>query len=203
MNPLDELAKRFSYFPGIGERQAKRFVYYLLKQDQQAVTSLVDLIKTVKKGVTECARCHRFESGMKGEICSRCEKTKGSQLLMVIEKDTDLEAMERSHAYEGSYFVLGGLVPILEKEPERRVRLAGLKKLLSVEKTDITEIIFALSFTREGEYTDEFLRAEIMKWFPDNTWKLSTLGKGLSTGTELEYADKETLAGALQHRSEI
>jgi recombinational DNA repair protein RecR len=99
-----------------------------------------------------------------------------------------------------SFFVLGGLIPILEKNPERRVRLKELQKRLSDESNKIVEIILALSATREGEYTDEFLRKFIVDTLGKSI-EIRSLGRGLSTGTELEYSDSETIISALKNRS--
>lgn len=200
MKDFDELAKIFSHFPGIGERQARRFVYYLLKRDKATLGELTERIMRLKESVRECKRCQKFTE-MKGEICDHCELTKKSPLLMIVEKDSDLEAIKRAGIYDGSFFVLGGLVPILDEAPERRVRLVPMKKRIGDELGTVSEIILALSFTREGEYTDELVREYIRKNFPDASITITSLGRGLSTGTELEYADTETIKGALLHRN--
>lgn len=200
MKDFDELAKIFSHFPGIGERQARRFVYYLLKRDKATLRDLTERILRLKDQVRTCDRCQKFTE-LQGSLCDHCVATKDSPSLMIVEKDSDLEAIRKAGVYDGSFFVLGGLVPILDEAPEKRVRLLPLKKRISDEKDQLSEIILALSFTREGEYTDELLRSYITQHFPATTIKITSLGRGLSTGTELEYADTETIKGALLHRN--
>lgn len=200
-NPVDELAKLFSQFPGIGERQSKRFVYFLLRQNQSFIKELVFKIDALQKSISECSSCHRyFVSENNAAICSTCVERKDSNILLIVEKDADYDSVKRSGVYYGKFFVLGGLIPILDKNPERRVRLKELQKRLSEESGSIQEIILALSATREGEYTDEFLR----KFISDNIGKsieVRSLGRGLSTGTELEYSDSETIISALKNRA--
>ncbi len=117
---------------------------------------------------------------------------------MIISRDVDFENIEKSHFYNGLYFVLGGVVPILEKNPENRIRQIELLKL--IEKNQPTEIILAMSLNPDGENTENYLRNILADFATRTNAKISTLGRGLSTGTELEYSDSETIKNALQNR---
>ena len=118
---------------------------------------------------------------------------------MVVEKDIDLESMEKSGVYNGKYFVLGGTVAILEKAPEKIVRSRELLQKIEKEK-DIKEVILAFSVNVEGENTSEYLSNFLQDIAAKRHLKISTLGRGLSTGSEVEYADNETLKNALKNR---
>jgi len=122
---------------------------------------------------------------------------------MIVARDSDFEAIEKSGVYHGLYFILGGSVPILEKEPEKRVRLAELKKRVQGVGQDVilTEIILSMSVTPDGEHTAEVVKAFLEKSIDAEKVKITVLGKGLSTGTELEYSDTETLKNALKNRA--
>ena len=115
---------------------------------------------------------------------------------MIVPRDIDMEQVEKSGSYNGYYFVLGGVVPILEKEPEKRIRSKELEVRIKKDK-NIKEVILAMNANNDGEHTAEYLKEKL------KPYKLSTsqLGKGLSTGAELEYADPETLKNALLHRT--
>jgi recombination protein RecR len=115
---------------------------------------------------------------------------------MIVSRDVDLQSMERSGVYDGLYFVLGGSVPVLEKNHQSFIRLNELQKLLS-DRTGIKEIILAHNQTPEGEHTAVILEEVI----DPSVFKISHLGRGLSTGTELEYSDNETLRNALKYRN--
>lgn len=202
MGPRDRLQELFTEFPGIGPRQARRFVYFLLSRGNGYLEELVNLILETKKANAVCESCFRFyaKSG-KGAPCSLCaDPSRERKTLLVVERDVDLETIERSRTYRGLYFVLGGAIPILEKEPEKRARLRELKKILESRAGELAEVILALSVTPEGEHTADYLK-EFFKAIPAaQRVRISILGRGLSTGSEIEYTDPETIKQALGNR---
>lgn len=203
MDVIHKLSSLFAQFPGIGTRQSKRFVYFLLKQNKSYIKELVGLIETLEESISECARCHRYfmkkhEEGVHCPICA--DPHREQELLLIVEKDSDLEAIEHSGTYHGRYFVLGGTLPLLEKYPESRIRINELRKSIDGEFATLKEVIFAFAVTPESEHTAQYVRGEIEPIANKNLIKLSTLGRGLSTGTELEYSDAETLRYALEGR---
>ncbi len=205
MSALEKLALRFKDFPGIGPRQARRFVYFLLTRNKDYINELTSLIEEVKKEIKVCGTCRRFHNGgSKSPQCKTCaDINRDKGLLMLVEKDIDLEAIEKSGGYEGYYFVLGGLVPILEKEPEKRIRQKELLALLEqkLKTNELKEIIFAFAVNAEGENTVFYLNNLLQPIIGEKGIKTSTLGRGLSTGLEVEYSDPETLKSALKNRS--
>lgn len=122
---------------------------------------------------------------------------------MIVAKDIDLETVHKSGAYDGCYFILGGLIPLFEKEPEKIVRLNQLIDKVEKESKEghLKEIILALSANTEGDYTADLIKAKLQPLLERQQIKISTLGRGLSTGTEVEYSDKETILNALKNRS--
>jgi len=202
MSSIDSLTQKFRDFPGIGPRQAKRFVFFLLSRNGTYLDELVSLIDSIKKEVRVCQSCQRFfNSSTHFPECAICrDSSRDSGILMLVEKDIDLENLERSHAYRGRYFILGGTIPILEKNPDEKARLKELDSYLEKHGGKIKEIIFGLSINAEGEHTGEFLSSYLKDRATLNNWKLSHLGRGLSTGSELEYADSDTLKSALENR---
>ena len=119
---------------------------------------------------------------------------------MIVSRDVDFEVIEKSKVYNGYYFILGGVIPILDKEPEKRVRLQELTE--RIKKGDLKEIILSLNATADGEHTADFIKNYIKeKVFGDIT--VSILGRGLSTGAELEYSDADTIKNALKNRETI
>lgn len=120
-------------------------------------------------------------------------------MLMVVEKDSDLESVKKSRVYHGKYFILGGLVPVVEKNTKNKVRIEELKNRISLDK-ELKEIILAFSLSPQGDHTDSYIRTELKDAVEKSKIKISSLGKGLSTGTELEYSDNDTLKNALKNR---
>lgn len=201
---FEKLAEMFSHFPGIGDRQSKRFVYYLMSKNPDYVADLIETISELKKETAQCAECFRFfnlRHGVDKKICEICANASDSSLLMVLEKDSDLESVSKSRTYNGKYFLLGGLVPIIEKNTPSRVRVNELKeKIKKDSKNSLKEIILAFSLSPQGDHTDFYVRSQLKEITEPLGIKISSLGRGLSTGTELEYSDNDTLKNALKNR---
>jgi len=200
-----KLADLFSCFPGIGQRQAKRFVYFLLSQNPAFIKELSDAILDLKKNTRACDFCLRYyfeKLAVSNNFCPICRDKNREKVLMIVSKDLDIESIEKSGVFKGRYFVLGGTVPILEQEPEKKIRLAAL--LERVEKlskaSKLEEIIFAMDFNPEGENTADFVRKNLEPLAKKFNFNILSLGKGLSLGTELEYSDPETIKSALKNR---
>jgi recombination protein RecR len=198
-NAIDDLAHALSKLPGIGPRQGKRFVFYLLSAPPHERTKLAELITALGKNVRQCPECLRFYNGSTALVCNQCVDTKRDDaLLMLVEKDQDLAAVERAGTYKGRYFVLGGVLTLSGKGAIREKEL--LKTVEKRLKNGLKEIVLALSATSEGEHTADHVR-ELLAPYRDMV-KTSILGRGLATGSELEYSDAETLRAALTNRKE-
>lgn len=197
MNKIDELTELFKEFPGIGPRQAKRFVYHLLRKNDFYVNKLVELIPELRKTTKTCKKCFRYFSGLSDacEICSN--KNRDPKVLMIVARDNDLENIERTDTFNGNYFVLGGLLPVLEKDSKKFLRLQELENLIK-NSNEIEEIVLAFPVNPEGDNTAEFLRQRLTT--DSQQLKITLMGRGLSTGLELEYSDKETIKNALENR---
>ncbi len=204
MDATQKLIELFKQFPGIGPRQAKRFVYFLLTRNNGYTQEIAKLIGQVRSEVTSCAECLRFFTRTNDgqAICPVCrDTTRDSSVLMIVPHDVDFENIERTKSFTGYYFILGGTIPILEKNPEQKIRQKELLEI--VEKrigTNLKEIIIALNYTPEGENTLTYLEHLLLPFSEKHNIKLSALGRGLSTGTELEYSDSETIKNALKNR---
>ncbi len=202
MDSIDKLTELFKEFPGIGERQARRFVYFLMFKNGEYANNLSKLILELKKDVSQCKECFKFFLANKTQnnLCEICNNPNiDSSLLMVVEKDSDLESVHKSRVYNGRYFILGGLVPIVEKNTKSRVRIEELKNKIS-RSENLREIILAFSLSPQGDHTDIYTREQIRDVADKKNIKISSLGRGLSTGTELEYSDNDTLKYALKNR---
>jgi recombination protein RecR len=199
MNSIDELASALSRLPGIGPRQAKRFVYYLLTVPAAERATLAGLINDLGNHVRQCRACMRFFASTQRDVCNYCsDRTRDDGLLMIVEKDQDLAAIERAGTYKGRYFVLGGVLTLTGKGGIREKEL--LRALEERLKGGLTEVVLALSATSEGEHTADHIRLMLAPF--RDLIRVSALGRGLATGSELEYADAETLRAALAGRKE-
>ena len=205
MNSIDKLVKIFSEFPGIGPKQARRFVYFLINRNESYIDELKNEITQLRHGVITCTDCKRYFFARIDDqrLCDICaDKNRDQSILMIVSRDIDLENVEKGHSFNGKYFVLGGLVPILDKNPEQRIRLKELLALVSrMSDKGLKEIILGLDANSEAEYTGNILKSSLSPITTKYSIKISELGRGLSTGTELEYSDPETIKNALKNRS--
>jgi recombination protein RecR len=203
MNTISKLAELLNEFPGIGPRQAKRLVYFLLTKNPAFHRELSEALTTLSKSVSVCPSCFRYFTKNGESLCNICgDKNRTDGTLMIVEKDVDFENIERSKVYDGKYFILGGTVSALDKKPEEKVRLRELAAIVEERGKSgvLKEIIFALSANADGEETGEFVNEILREAIAQFGIQVSLFGRGLSTGSELEYADSETIKNAFKNR---
>ena len=201
LNKVTELLREL---PGIGPRQARRLSFWLMRKEAGWVNTFARSLLEARKGIHTCPMCTRlYEAGPHDTgTCRTCEDpSRDASMLLIVEKDVDLENIERTGTYRGLYFVLGGTTGPLDKQPEQRIRIEHLMRRLREPREPIKEVIFALSATTEGEDTSAYVREQIDRAYPQHSYTLSELGRGLSTGTELEYVDADTMRSALERRT--
>jgi len=195
---IQRLINLFSKFPTVGPKTAARFVFYLLKSKKEDIDELIDTISNLKKNVKTCGFCfNSFEfSGSQSRVCQICSDPKRDKsLILIVEKETDLIAIEKTKKYKGLYFILGGVISTLRKKDVEKIKSEQLKERVK-RNPQIKEIIIATNPTSKGESTALYLE-RLLKPFNK---KITRLGRGLPVGGELEYADEETLESALEGR---
>lgn len=204
MNPIEKLTFIFSRFPGIGPRQAGRFVYFLLTRDDLFYKDFIKAIETVHLSITQCDECFSFSLNNDSKLCSVCASSATDKTTMlVVEKDADFKNISKNNVYRGRYFILGGTIPLTHEFAHEKIRLKQFvsEVIRAKKENNLKEIIFALSATPEGEHTTEYIEQLVNQLAIKHNIKITILGRGLSTGTELEYLDSETLKNAFKNRS--
>ncbi len=208
MNATDRLTELFMRFPGIGPKQAKRFVYYLLREHSHFKEQLIKALEELKFTGKQCELCFRYFGDKNPHstktVCSICQnETRDHSTLMVLEKELDMDAIEKTGSYTGLYFILGNLVPPLTEKPSEIIRIRELTLRIHsmLKKDEFKEIIFALPVTDYGDTTKEYVEKTIKQIVGIDKVKLSNLARGLSSGLELEYVDKNTFTSAFEHRN--
>ena len=206
--PIQNLVEHFLKFPGVGPRQATRFVFYLLREDRGRARDLADAMSKLHDEVELCAQCYKtFDTNGRAAGVTRCElcrnPRRNQNQVLVVEKEVDLENIERTRKYDGLYHVLGGAVSPLDSSAPAKLHLKELfdrVQKLAVAGGDV-EVILATNPTAEGDATALYLErifSPLKNQYPG--LKLSRLGRGLNTGSELEYVDEVTIANALENR---
>ena len=194
---IEKLAEIFSLFPGIGRRQASRFAYWLADCDKLFIDDLKSALNGLRQ-MKRCPFCFRIHVGQ--DFCSLCsDDSRDHSKIAIVEKDTDLEAMEKAGIYRGRYLILGGLLSTLDSKSRDKIRL---KEIFHRVKNDqaIKEIILALSATVEAEFSAHYVEKILEPITLKRKINITRLGRGLSTGAEIEYLNKETLKNALENR---
>lgn len=204
---LEKLIEQFEKFPGVGARQARRFAFHILTMPDASADELGKLISGVRRSVVQCESCRRYFTKNGGEqtICNICsDSSRNHNKLLVVAHDNDITAIERGGVYDGLYFVLGGIVPLLHSEEVTRLRGGRLKATIEARLPEgLDEIILGFAVSPDGENTGRYVEAIINQIDKEVRMNLrvSQLGRGLSTGSELEYADPETIKNALRNRA--
>jgi len=183
----------FDSFPEIGPRQAMRFFFWLVKQDEKTKKQFLENLKTLFENVNFCQNCF-FPTIEK--LCSICANPKRrDDIVALVARETDVLSLETAKIFKGKYFILGGLILPFEDKSLIKERLKILEERL--KNNNIKEVIIALPYTRLAESTLKHL--EILKRkFPKI--KFSYLGRGIPLGGEIEFIDPETLKSALEKR---
>jgi len=201
-DPIEHLASLFEKFPGIGPRQAERFVQFILRSGASARRELARAVDDLSGAVVRCGSCMRFfASADSKKICTICaDASRDRSLLAIVASNADLIAIERSHTFGGRYFVLGGTIS-LASEKMHGLKMNELKHSIPERvQNGLREIIFAFPANPEGDATEARLREELSPLAQKHTLTITSLGRGLSTGSELEYADPDTIKNALAGR---
>jgi len=191
---IQKLIELFSKFPTVGPRTAARFVFYLIKLNQEKFDELLNSITDLRKAIKICSFCFNpFEALDNKDLCPICEDiSRDKTLLCIIEKEIDLVSIEKTKKYKGLYFILGGKINL--KKNDKDMRIEELKQ--RIENSSFQEIIIATNPTTEGEATALFIKRELKSF----NIKITRLGRGLPVGGELEYADEDTLTSAFEGR---
>jgi len=194
---LKTLIDHLSRLPGLGQRSATRLTFYLISRPIDELNDLAQAIKDLPIKIKHCQRCFNLTGGE--ALCAICaNKNRCQNIICVVEDILDIIPFERTRQFNGVYHVLGGLIsPIDGLTPDKlRIKelIARIKHLLAQKIQP--EIILALNPTTEGDTTSLYLE-KLLK--PYNI-KVTKLNRGLSTGSDLEYADETTLINALKYR---
>lgn len=191
------IAKLFQKLPGVGPRQAARFVLALLDKPESELEELGDAVKNLKKEIAHCQQCFNISEGPLCAVCSNPSRDKSK--LMVVEKVTDLDSIEKTGLYKGLYHVLGRAINPLEGVTPEKLHMKELKKRVQslTETGKPLEVIIATNPTTTGETTALYVR-DLLASIPGVT--ITHLARGLASGSNLEYADEATLKNALEYR---
>lgn len=189
---LERAVNEMSQLPGVGKRTALRLVLHMLRQPKEQTLALSEALQTMRKDVKFCKSCHNISDVELCEICSNPKRNE--DIICVVEDIRDVMAIENTSSFRGLYHVLGGKISPMDGIGPHDLNIETL--VSKVKEGKITELIFALSSTMEGDTTNFYIYKQI-KEFNVTT---STIARGISVGDELEYADEITLGRSIVNR---
>ncbi len=193
---VTRMMREFEKLPGLGKKSAERIAYHLLKIEKDEALALADSIRSVKENVRYCAHCFNLAEA---ELCDICrDTTRNSRLLCVVEQPRDLIALEQTGKYEGLYHVLLGQLAPLDKVGLDQLTIEPLIQRLRDGQFD--EMVMGTNPTVEGDSTAVFIINKLETLNLERPLKITRLARGVTTGSDIQFANKEMLADALAER---
>jgi recombination protein RecR len=190
---LNDLINSLTILPGVGKKSAQRMALYLLDKNKDGAGILA---KNLERAIDEIGRCSRCRMLTSNDLCKICSDTgRDVHNVCVVENPSDVLAIESTGGFKGRYFVLLGRLSPIEGISPDDLGINDFLKLIKVE--NIKEVILATSSTVEGDATAIYIKDHI------KDIKVSRISYGIPIGGELEYVDGNTIARAIQGRTEI
>ena len=192
---IERLIERLIQLPGIGRRSAERIVGYILNAPRDEIKAFSEAISRVKESVRLCRICNNLSEE---ELCKVCQDDRRRKdIICIVEKPSDVTAIEKAGNYHGLYHVLMGSISPLEGKGPSDLKIDNL--IHRIKKDTISEVIIATDADTEGETTALYL-TKVIK--PLGV-RLSRIGLGLPVGSNLEYTDSATLYKAMESRRDL
>ncbi len=186
--PLQKFIDIFSQLPSVGPRQAMRMAFYFLSLGAASIREIADAVRGLES-LQICPDCF-FVSDGACLFCSNAERRK--DVLAIVERPTDIFAIEKTKRFNGVYLVLGELKKTAALNPDQKLKLQHIKA-----RGPFSEIILAFDQTTYADFNASIIAKELA----GVAKKMTRLGRGIPTGGEIEFADEDTLGGAFQNRS--
>jgi recombination protein RecR len=192
---IRKLIRNIARLPGIGEKTAERLTMYLLKAPRAEVENLAQSMVELRQRVRLCRQCFSLSDD---ELCDICRNSaREDSLLCVVEQPADMVSIEKSGAFSGKYFILGGVLSPMNGVGPEEIRIPELMR--RIETQTLQELVLATSTTVEGESTAAFI-AERLK---DKGIRVTRIASGVPIGGDLKYVDQVTLKKAMEGRRDF
>ncbi len=192
VNAIDE----FGRLPGVGDRTAERYAYFLLRADPRTSQKLAETISKLHSGVKFCPKTFALIDADEDVSILYSDPSRDKSIVAVVEEPLDIIALERTGQFNGTYHVLGGAISPIDGVGPEQLHIPELIERLTND--NVQEVIIATNASVEGESTALFLQRHILEAGIDI--KLTRLARGIPVGVDLEYAGQITLTHALEGR---
>jgi len=196
---LEKLIDELGRLPGVGQRTAERYAYYLLRADQRINDSLATAVHDIHALVKTCPITFALIDAEEDVSPLYTDSDRDKKLIAVVEEPLDIVALERTGQFKGTYHVLGGAMSPIDGIGPEQLHIPELLK--RIQDDGVEELIIATNASVEGESTALFLQKHIRDAGIDI--RMSRLARGIPVGVDLEYADQITLGHALEGRRQM
>jgi len=192
---IEDAVNEVSKLPGIGKKTALRLVLHLVKENENRTLSLTESLNKLRTQIKFCKTCHNISDDDECSICRSHRRDK--TILCVVEDCNDVMAIENTSQYLGIYHVLGGVISPMNGIGPSELKIESLISRLSQKGNEVKEVILALSPTMEGDTTAFYINRKLK----DLPIKVTSIARGVSVGSELEYSDEITLGRSITGRT--
>ena len=189
---INILIDQFSRLPGLGPKSSRRIVLHLLKNKNLLMEPIISSLGEVVEKVDYCSTCGNLTLDNQCSICHNSNRE--TDVICVVESVSDLWAIEKTGLYSGLYHVLGGVLSRFDGVGPNELKIPQL--VGRIEKNQIREVILALNATVTGQTTAHYIAEEIAQ----PQLSITSLGKGIPFGGELDYLDSGTISAAFTSR---
>ena len=193
---LEKLIDELGRLPGVGQRTAERYAYFLLRADQRINDGMATAIHDIHSRVKSCPVTFALIDSEEDVSALYADESRNKKLVAVVEEPLDIVALERTGQYHGTYHVLGGAMSPIDGIGPEQLHIPELIQRLTND--GVEEVIIATNASVEGESTALFLQKHIND--AGIEIQISRLARGIPVGVDLEYADQITLSHALEGR---
>jgi recombination protein RecR len=190
---IDRLIQLLARLPGLGPRSARRAALFLIKKREQIMAPLTVAMQTAFEKVEVCKLCGNIDTRNPCVICT--DARRDPAIIVVVADVADVWALERAHALNARYHVLGGTLSALEGVGPQDLSIDAL--ISRAQDAAVTEIVLALNATVDGQTTAHY----ITDLLQGSHVKVTRLAHGVPVGGELDYLDEGTLAAAMRQRT--
>ncbi|MCF8055928.1 MAG: recombination mediator RecR [Desulfocapsa sp.] len=189
---LDRLIRDLTKLPGIGKKTASRLALNILRSPVAEARELATALNELHSSIQLCSCCFTFSESDPCTICG--DHRRDASLVCVVEQPGDLLAIEKAGNYHGHYHILHGVLSPMDGIGPQEIKVRELEA--RVNSGTIKEIFIATSSTVPGEATASYLIDRLQ----DKAILLTRLACGIPMGMDIKYADKHTLARAIETR---
>lgn len=193
--PINRLIKEFTRLPGVGEKTASRFTFYVLNAHKEYAETLAKSLIDIKDKILLCSKCFSLSDRNPCQICN--DTTRKDDIVCVVENVRVMAAIEKMGGFKGRYHILHGVLSPLKGIGPDDIKLNEL--IDRIKQGVIKEVIIATDSDIDGETTTLY----ITRLLKPMHIKVTRIATGIPVGSDIEYIDSATLGRAIEGRREL